>query len=140
MAKPKSRNKSSTDSAITKTESTSLTLFIPSNDRFQKPINQATWRESALSLLGKLFSGATAFPKGHGVWRDDAQDGKLIFDETIVIFCYTNRKEIEANKAELHKFLVTMGMETNQGAVGFVIDQVYMEIRFPLRTEESGDD
>jgi hypothetical protein len=32
----------------------------------------------------------------------------------------------------LREFFVRMGTEANQGAVGFVIDRTYLEIRFPL--------
>ncbi len=46
--------------------------------------------DEALKVLGECFGGATAFPQGKGVWRDDAQGGKLLFDEPVVIQCYTN--------------------------------------------------
>jgi hypothetical protein len=132
MAKRKSKKNNPAPFKVAKAESSQLTLFIPSGDRFQVPIDQAKWEHTALVMLGTYFAGGTALPKGHGVWRDDEQDGKLIFDETILIHCYTNRRALEENKARLQEFLVTMGTETNQGAVGFVIDGIYMEIRFPL--------
>jgi hypothetical protein len=62
-----------------------LVLFIPSRDRLNKAIDQRFWVEEALNVLGTLFGGATAFPKGRGIWRDDAQGGKLSFDEPVVI-------------------------------------------------------
>ena len=64
-----------------------LVLFIPSKDRNNKPIEQGVWVEEALKVLGTLFGGATAFPQGRGVWRDDAQGGKLLFDEPVVMQC-----------------------------------------------------
>jgi hypothetical protein len=114
-----------------KSESTLLTLFIPSVDRNSGSIDQKKWEQEALELLGTHFGGATAFPKGRGVWRDDSQGGKLIFDETIAIHCYTNMDALEKSRLELHGFLVKMGKESNQGAVGFVVDKTYMEIQFP---------
>src|SRR5438874_10693230 len=120
---------------VAKSESTLLTLFIPSLDRDLRPIDQTKWEQAALELLGAHFGGATAFPKGRGVWRDDRQGGKLIFDETITLHCYTNLKALEDNRSELNRFLVRMGEEGNQGAVGFVIDRTYMEIRFPRKGE-----
>ena len=48
-----------------------LVLFIPSKDRRNKAINQRFWVEEALNVLGTLFGGATAFPKGRGIWCDD---------------------------------------------------------------------
>ncbi|HEX5273073.1 MAG TPA: hypothetical protein VFW33_21400 [Gemmataceae bacterium] len=121
-----------------KAESTLLVLFIPSVDRDQAAIDQPVWVERALEVLGRLFGGATAFPQGRGVWRDDAQGGRLIFDDPVVINCYTSEAALEASAAELRQFLVRMGTETKQGAVGLVIDRDYLEIRFPLPGAENG--
>ena len=63
-------------------------LFIPSKDRSHQPIDQGFWVEEALNVLGTLFGGATALPQGRGIWRDDAQSGRLLFDEPVVIQCY----------------------------------------------------
>ena len=120
---------------VSKSESTLLVLFIPSVNRHTHPIDQGAWQEAALEMLGKYFGGATAFPRGRGVWRDDQQGGKLIFDEPIVIHCYTHLEAIRQHHGELRDFVVRMGTETNQGAVGFVIERTYMEIQFPLTQE-----
>jgi hypothetical protein len=109
-----------------------LVLFIPSHDRFQAPIDQEEWVEKALEFLGKEFHGATAFPKARGVWRDDERGGQLILDEPVVIQCYTNLKLLTAKSEELGNFLTEMGRQTKQGAVGFVINNEYFEIDFPL--------
>ena len=62
-----------------------LVLFIPSTDREGRAIaHQATWATEALSTLGKLFGGATAYPRAQGVWRDDDRAGALVFDEPVV--------------------------------------------------------
>ncbi len=121
---------------VSKAESTLLVLFIPSVDRHMQPIDQPKWETAALEVLGTRFGGATAFPKGRGVWRDEEQGGKLIYDEPILIHCYTNVDAVEKYLKEFHEFLVRLGQETNQGAVGFVIDRTYMEIRFPLLPRE----
>jgi hypothetical protein len=70
-----------------KAASTLLVLFLPSKDRTDKPIDQEYCVGQALRVLGTLFGGATAFPQGKGVWRDDARSGKLLFDEPVVIQC-----------------------------------------------------
>lgn len=113
--------------------STLLVLFIPSRDRKGKAIRQKTWVNKALTVLGNCFGGATAFPRGVGVWRDDEQGGKLLYDEPVVIQCYTNEEVIGRFADELRGFLVELGVSANQGAVGFVIDRDYLEIRFPLK-------
>jgi hypothetical protein len=115
-----------------KSASTLLVLFIPSRDRFDQPIDQGYWVGQALEVLGTLFGGATAFPQGRGVWRDDAQGGKLLIDEPVVIQCYTSEEALERQAVALRDFLVRLGTEARQGAVGFVIDRDYLEIQFPL--------
>lgn len=115
-----------------KSASTLLVLFIPSKDRSDHPIDQHFWVNEALTVLGQLFGGATAFPQGKGVWRDDAQGGKLLFDEPVVIQCYTSEERLEEQASALREFLYRMGREARQGAIGFVIDRDYLEIGFPL--------
>ena len=115
-----------------KSASNLLVLFIPSLARDEKPLDQEHWRDEALAALGKLFGGATAYPKGKGVWRDDEQAGRLLFDEPVVIQCYTSEAAIRRQAGALREFLVRMGTECRQGAIGFVIDHDYLEIRFPL--------
>jgi hypothetical protein len=122
----------------TKSESTLLVLFIPSVDRFQKSVDQDGWVKKALEALGQVFGGATAFPKARGVWRDDAADGRLVFDEPVVIQCYTSETALTEHASELRAFLVEMGQDTNQGAVGLVIDRDYLEIQFPLEEKRRG--
>lgn len=121
-----------------KAASTLLVLFVPSKDRFDRDIDQDHWVEESLKVLGTLFGGATAYPKGKGVWRDDAQGGKLLYDEPVVIQCYTAEQEIENKADELRNFLVRMGTEARQGAIGLVIDRDYLEIVFPLEQEGEG--
>ena len=116
----------------TRGAATLLVLFIPSRDRWDDAIDQSYWIEESLKALGTLFGGATAYPKGKGVWRDDAQGGKLLFDEPVVIQCYTSEEAIERRAADLKDFLLRMGRETRQGAIGLVIDREYLEIGFPL--------
>ncbi len=111
---------------------TLLVLFIPSVDRFARQIEQNEWVERALHFLGTAFGGATAFPQARGVWRDDEREGALVFDQPVIINCYTSDHAIEQWISELRSFLVEMGTATNQGAVGLVIDRDYFEINFPL--------
>ena len=96
------------------------------------PSTSAYWVKETLNVLGTLFGGATAFPRGEGVWRDDAQGGKLLLDNPVVINCYTNEGLIEENLPVLRDFLHRMGREARQGAIGLVIDDDYFEIGFPL--------
>ena len=107
-----------------------LVLFIPSVDRDEQPIEHDIWVTAALKVVGTLFSGGTAFPQGKGVWRDDRRGGTLVFDEPSIIQCYTDESLIDTHLEAIRDFLVQLGRSTNQGAVGFVIDREYYEIRF----------
>lgn len=118
-----------------KAEGTVLVLFIPSVDRQEEPIDQELWESEALTVLGQLFGGATAFPQGRGVWRDDDRGGRLVFDAPVIIQCYTSSEAIDERANELRTFLVRMGKETGQGAVGLVIDRTYLEIKLPEEEE-----
>jgi hypothetical protein len=120
-----------------KAASALLVRFIPSKDRGNQPIDQQHWVEEALNVLGTLFGGATAFPQGRGIWRDDAQGGKLLFDEPGVIQCYTTSHVLKRKMHSLGEFLHRMGREARQGAVGLVIDGDYLEIGFPLEKTPS---
>jgi hypothetical protein len=118
-----------------KAASTLLVLFIPSKDRSDQAIDQDYWVTEALRALGSLFGGATAFPQGKGVWRDDAQGGKLLFDEPVVIQCYTSEAALDEKADALRDFLHRMGREARQGAIGLVIDRDYLEIGLPLEEQ-----
>jgi hypothetical protein len=115
-----------------KAASTLLVLYLPSKDRFDQAIDQDYWVGEALKVLGECFGGATAFPQGTGVWRDDAQGGKLLFDKPVVIQCYTSEEALDPQLDRLRAFLLRLGTEARQGAVGLVIDRDYLEIGFPL--------
>jgi hypothetical protein len=117
--------------AADKEEGSVLVLFVPSVDRREEPINQEYWEMESLTVLGSLFGGATAFPQGRGVWRDDERGGRLVFDAPVIVQCYTSFGAIDEHADDLRSFLVRMGEETRQGAVGFVIDRTYLEIKFP---------
>jgi hypothetical protein len=109
-----------------------LVLFIPSVERDGRTaVDQDRWLGEALQMFGRVFGGATAYPRARGVWRDDEREGALVFDEPIVIHCYTTPADIEQERhlAELGTFCRRMGRETNQGEVGLIIADEYIAIR-----------
>jgi hypothetical protein len=121
---------------VARKEGSLLVLFIPSADRDGVSLGkkeQRRWLRRALKLLGQRFHGATAFPRGWGVWRDDAQGGRLVWDKPVLIQCFTSEEALEQHAGPLTEFLLTLGRETNQGAVGFVIDRDYYEYEFPFQ-------
>ncbi len=106
-----------------------ITVFIPSVDRDHRPIGQETWAEECLKTLGTLFRGATAFPPGRGVWRDDREGGQLVFDDTVLVTSYVDPEALSDDAlARLRQFLHRLGREANQGEVGAVIGGRYYGI------------
>jgi hypothetical protein len=109
-----------------------VVLFVPSVERDGvTPIDQEIWVNSALELLGRLFGGATAYPKARGIWRDDERAGALVKDEPVLMHCYTTPEDIHDldNLAELARFCRRLGREANQGEVGLVVGDEYFAIR-----------
>lgn len=104
-----------------------MTLFVPSVDRFGELIDQSYWTDQALATFGRLFRGATAFPPGRGVWRDDERGGELVYDDTQMVMSYVADAvfDDEAVVRLLREFLCRMGREANQGEVGIVIGGTY---------------
>ncbi len=109
-----------------------VVLFVPSVERDGRtPVDQQHWVTAALELFGRVFGGATAYPKAEGIWRDDERSGALVKDEPIVVHCYTTPADIENehNLTELGDFCRKMGQDAHQGEVGLVIGDEYFAIR-----------
>jgi hypothetical protein len=109
-----------------------VVLFIPSVERDGiSTIDQLLWVDSALEMFGRVFGGATAFPKAKGIWRDDERGGTLVKDEPVIVHCYTTPFDIEDdhNLAALGHFCRKLGRESHQGEVGLVVGDEYFAIR-----------
>ena len=109
-----------------------VVLFIPSVERDgTTTIDQRHWVDAALEMFGRVFGGATAYPKAKGIWRDDERNGALVKDEPVVIHCYTTPADIEdsRNLAELGSFCRSMGRDARQGEIGLVVGDEYFAIR-----------
>jgi len=111
---------------------TLVVLFIPSVERDgQTPVDQDYWVNQGLMILGEVYGGATAYPRGRGVWRDEERGGTLVFDEPVVVHSYTSptRARLVPELAKLAAFCRRMGREAKQGEVGLVIADRYYAIR-----------
>jgi hypothetical protein len=119
-----------------------VTLFLPSVDRYGSPIDQDYWQEATLEEFGRLFRGATAFPPGRGVWRDDVRNGVLVFDETIMVTSYIDPSLLDDDSVvdDLRRFLHRLGRDANQGEVAIVIDDEMLSItEFDQNSGERSD-
>ena len=80
-------------------------------------------------MFGRLFRGATAFPPGRGVWRDDARGGELVFDDTVLVTSYVDPAVLQGSSLrELRRFLHQLGREARQGEIGIVVGGHYYGI------------
>jgi hypothetical protein len=106
-----------------------VVLFVPSKDRDGQPINQDYWVDEVLRTLGRLFRGATAYPRGKGVWRDDQRGGALLAEEPVIVFSYVAGPDLTVEAlTDLYRTLSRMGREAKQGEIGVVIDGKYYGI------------
>jgi hypothetical protein len=106
-----------------------IVVFVPSQDRDGQPIDQEYWVDEVLTTLGRLFRGATAYPRGRGVWRDDARGGALLKEEPVIVFSYVAHGALTMTAlADLYRTLSHMGRQAKQGEIGVVIDGKYYGI------------
>jgi hypothetical protein len=106
-----------------------IVLFVPSQDRDGNDIDHDFWVTGALETLGKLFRGATAYPRARGVWRDDERGGTLRYEQPTIVTCYADPRAMTGEaQLRLRAFLQRMGREANQGEIGIVIGDKYYGI------------
>jgi hypothetical protein len=106
-----------------------IVIFVPSKNRDGQTIDQDLWVDEVLSALGRLFRGATAYPRGRGVWRDDLRGGALLKEEPVIVFSYAAEDALTVSALEeLYGTLSRMGREAKQGEIGVVIDGKYYGI------------
>jgi hypothetical protein len=106
-----------------------VVLFVPSKDRDGQPIDQEHWVDEVVRTLGRLFRGATAYPRGKGVWRDDQRGGALLTEEPVIVFSYAADADLTVEAlTDLYRTLSRMGREAKQGEIGVVIDGKYYGI------------
>src|SRR5687768_18406034 len=106
-----------------------IVIFVPSRDRDGQQIDQDYWVDEVLTTLGRLFRGATAYPRGRGVWRDDELGGVLLTEEPVIVFSYVAEGALTVDSlTQLYRTLSRMGREGKQGEIGVVIGGTYYGI------------
>jgi hypothetical protein len=84
-----------------------------------------------------LFRGATAYPRGRGVWRDDERGETLLKEEPVIVFSYVAETDLTTNSlSELYRTLSRMGRQSSaadQGVPSFIYSPAAS--RFPLLFE-----
>lgn len=106
-----------------------LTVFVPSKTRNGIAVDHEFWRDEALTVMARLFGGATAV-EGAGAWRDDGRRSAIKLERVSVVVSFTSDSAWNKDAVtELGAFLRRMGRETNQGEVGVVVDGQYLPIQ-----------
>jgi hypothetical protein len=106
-----------------------VVVFVPSKDRDGQPIDQDFWVDQTLLTFGRLFRGATAYPRGKGIWRDDQRGGALLREEPVILFSYVAEPDLTVEAlTDLYRALSRMGREAKQGEIGVVIEGKYYGI------------
>jgi len=85
-----------------------IVVFVPSQDRDGNQINQDFWVDEVLTTLGREFRGATAYPRGKGVWRDDNRGGELLHEEPFIVFSYAAEVDAQPRFLKLNRALVSI--------------------------------
>ncbi len=112
-----------------------LLLYIPSADRDGAALGrevQKQWVREALRLLGRELEGGTAFPRGLGVWKDNARGGNLVWDKPVIVQSYTTEEAMAEKGRQIIAFALRMGRETNQGAVALVFNDTFVLFESPI--------
>jgi hypothetical protein len=106
-----------------------IVILVPSRDRDGQPIDQEYWVDEVLTTLGRLVRGATAYPGGRGVSRDDEHGETLLREEPVIVFSYVAQADLTTTAlSELYRTLSRMGRQAHQGEIGVVIDGKYYGI------------
>src|SRR4051812_34108429 len=132
MAKPKKSTSRRPDGLSGGRKRVLVVLFVPSVERDgATPIDQPRWVDASLEMFGRVFGGATAYPKATGVWRDDERGGALVRDEPVIVHCYTTPADVQddTNLAEVGTFCRRMGRKARQGEIGLIVGDEYFAIR-----------
>ena len=107
-----------------------ITVFVPSHDRHENLLaDKAIWEKQALTLFGKLFTGATAFTNLTGVYQP-TRDARPLYDNPTMVQSLTATENVmnEQNLIELAEFCQHMGQKTNQESVGVVVNNKFINI------------
>lgn len=105
-----------------------LTLYIPNKDKNGQVLkDHDRWVKEARELLSHIGGGATALPPADGTWVDE--QGKLLWEQTKIVYCYILPAEFRARIKDLRDFAHRFGRETNQGEVVVEFDGRFYRIR-----------
>lgn len=92
-----------------------LSLYIPSRNRYGRPINARPWIRQAQEILTRIGEGYTTTPPHDGGW--ESEGGRVRREKTVIAYTYIKPDRFVARLAELREFLHRFGRETNQEVV-----------------------
>ena len=99
--------------------SSRITVYVPSTTDVDKKIDNTIYVDNTLSLLSKLFGGATCTP-AIGCWL--ATSGSLIKENTTVVFAYATEKDLQAYIDNVIDYCETLKADLKQEAISLEIN------------------
>jgi hypothetical protein len=106
----------------------SVIVFVPSQTRDGVPLDHEFWRDEAITVMARLFGGATVIG-GYGAWLDDERDNVLREDISVVLSFAAEGDWNETALNTVKGFLRRMGREGKQGEVGLAVNGEYFGLR-----------
>ncbi|MBX9652847.1 hypothetical protein K2Y11_04430 [bacterium] len=104
-----------------------LTVFVPTRDANQQPVDYNKWTMLTLDFLTETFEKATLVSPGMGLWKEETS-ADVEVEAIYLIQAYMPDEDLEMKLGDLKQFLVRMGHSLNQKAIGFLINDQYYEL------------
>jgi len=104
-----------------------VTLYIPTRDRDEKPVEFESWVAEAMTLLSEIGGGATRLPPAEGAWLRD--DGQLIKEHIHMVYSYVDGDAFLKSGQKIREFAHRMGRELNQGEIVIEVTDRLFRIR-----------
>jgi hypothetical protein len=104
-----------------------VTIYVPSKDMDDAPVDFEPWAERAVRLLSEIGGGATRLPPVRGAWRRD--DGVIIEESVTLVYSFVDGDKFAAALPRVREFLHSMGRTLNQGEVVIEFNDGLYKIR-----------
>ena len=99
--------------------SSKLTVYIPSTNNINEPIDNTQYVNTCASLLSKCFGGATSTP-ALGYWLSPSTG--LVKENTTMVFAYCAEKDLQNNLDKVVEYCEQLKQILSQDAIALEIN------------------
>ena len=99
-------------------------IYIPSQDKYGKPVEQKKWIDKTLRLLSEICGGATAMPPIRGAWLN-RESGSLVIEEPVLVYTFIDPDAFAERLTEIVDLVQEIGRETGQGQMAIEFNQTF---------------